>query len=452
MYLLIINLFIMMKKLLYFLLIVPFVSNAQWTSQATGFSTVSRGVEDINIVDANTVWALGYDGSSTTPANVQEYTKTTNGGTTWTTGSINIGNTTLELTNISAVDASTAWVGAVSSTNGMGGVWKTSNGGTTWTQQNATAYTNTSSFFNVVHFFDSNTGITQGDPITTTDFEVYKTIDGGSTWSVIPAASMPNIVSGEWGYNGGNVAAGNSFWFVTNKGNIYKTADMGTTWSKYSTPITDFSGASIGGSLYFSDNNNGVLLARSGSGTTATYILYTTSNGGMTWSAGTSYTQPYRTLAFIPGTTTLVGTGTDGTTYSSAVSYNMGTNWTVIDSGTQRTGVAFLNGTTGWAGGFTTSSTAAGIYKYTGASLKNEAFDVAGFSVYPNPVNDTFTIQNGNNIAISGLTISDINGRTVKTLNLNSLENINISDLNSGVYFLNITSDIGSATKKIIKN
>jgi hypothetical protein len=36
---------------------------------------------------------------------------------------------------------------------------------------------------------------------------------------------------------------------------------------------------------------------------------------------------------------------------------------------------------------------------------------------------------------------------------VNAIENqINISDLNSGVYFLNITSENGSATKKIIKN
>jgi len=442
----------MMKKLLYLLCVIPTATFAQWTSQATGFPTVSRGVEDISIVDANVVWALGYDGSSATPANIQEFTKTTNGGTTWTPGPINVGNTALTITNIAPVSATTAWVGAVDATAGLGGVWKTSDGGTTWTKQNATAYTNAASYFNVVHFFNATTGITQGDPIGL-DFEMYRTTDAGTTWTAIPGFNLPNIVSGEWGYNGGNVGIGNSFWFVTNKGNIYKTSDAGVTWAKYSTPITDFSGTSVGGSIYFANDNTGVLLARNGSGTTATYTLYTTSNGGMTWSAGTAYTQPYRSLAFIPGTTTLVGTGTDGTTYSSAVSYNMGSSWTVIDSGTQRTGVAFLNGTTGWAGGFTTSSAAGGIFKYSGPTLKNNTFEAAGFSVYPNPVEDNFTIQNGNNIAISGLTISDINGRTVKTINVNAIENqINISDLNSGVYFLNITSVNGSATKKIIKN
>lgn len=46
-----------MKKLLYLILIVPFISNAQfWTEKATTFATASRGISGISIVDANTVW------------------------------------------------------------------------------------------------------------------------------------------------------------------------------------------------------------------------------------------------------------------------------------------------------------------------------------------------------------------------------------------------------------
>ena len=76
----------MKKLLLNFLLISSFGMNAQWTTQATSFTNVSEGVENISIIDANTVWALGYDGSSATPANFQEFALTVNGGTTWTHG------------------------------------------------------------------------------------------------------------------------------------------------------------------------------------------------------------------------------------------------------------------------------------------------------------------------------------------------------------------------------
>ncbi|MBC7864075.1 MAG: glycosyl transferase, partial [Bacteroidia bacterium] len=56
-----------MKKLLLTLvsLSLTSLSFAQWTDQATGFGTPSRGVNSINIVDANTVWVGSYDGTNT---------------------------------------------------------------------------------------------------------------------------------------------------------------------------------------------------------------------------------------------------------------------------------------------------------------------------------------------------------------------------------------------------
>lgn len=85
--------------------------------------------------------------------------------------------------------------------------------------------------------------------------------------------------------------------------------------------------------------------------------------------------------------------------------------------------------------------------------LSTKSFEAVGLSVYPNPVNNAFTIESKNDLAINSLTISDINGRTVKTINVNAIDNeINISELNSGIYFLNIDTNNGTATKKIIKN
>ena len=84
--------------------------------------------------------------------------------------------------------------------------------------------------------------------------------------------------------------------------------------------------------------------------------------------------------------------------------------------------------------------------------LSTTSFELEGLSVYPNPVNDSFSIKNDKNIAIKQATLSDINGRIVKNINTNSLENISISELNTGIYFLSLSSDSGSTTKKIIKN
>ncbi len=83
----------------------------------------------------------------------------------------------------------------------------------------------------------------------------------------------------------------------------------------------------------------------------------------------------------------------------------------------------------------------------------NEAF-ARKFSTYPNPANNVVNISNNDNIILTNVAINDINGRTVKTIKVNNLSEVqlNVNDLSSGVYFMNITTDSGTAVKKFIKN
>ena len=57
-----------------------------WISQNTSFPNISTGVRNISIVDENVVWASGYNGSGD-GENYQVFTKTTNGGSSWSSGS-----------------------------------------------------------------------------------------------------------------------------------------------------------------------------------------------------------------------------------------------------------------------------------------------------------------------------------------------------------------------------
>lgn len=86
--------------------------------------------------------------------------------------------------------------------------------------------------------------------------------------------------------------------------------------------------------------------------------------------------------------------------------------------------------------------------------LSTNEFLASKLSVYPNPSNDIVNISSDSNVLLSNLNITDLNGRTVKTVKLNgeASAQISISDLSAGVYMMNINSDQGSATKKIIKN
>lgn len=76
------------------------------------------------------------------------------------------------------------------------------------------------------------------------------------------------------------------------------------------------------------------------------------------------------------------------------------------------------------------------------------------FSIYPNPATDVINISNADNIHVNSVAVVDFNGRTVKTLSYDGVTEaaINISDLSAGMYLLNVSSDKGTMTKKIVKN
>lgn len=89
-------------------------------------------------------------------------------------------------------------------------------------------------------------------------------------------------------------------------------------------------------------------------------------------------------------------------------------------------------------------------FSVTTASASVDSPLANSFSVYPNPAKDVLNISNSIGAELLSVTVTDLNGRTVKQIN-SSVEQINISDLNAGVYFVNINSTEGSLTKKIVK-
>ena len=438
-----------MKKILLSLslLLASYGMTAQvWTPQATGFDAASRGISEISIVDANTVWALAYDGSGT-DAVVQEFTRTTNGGTTWTPGFINGIDAEWTINNISAVDANTAWVSAIDSNLGLGGVFKTTDGGTTWVQKNELAYTTFGeTFLNGVHFFDANNGVSYGDPVNNV-LEIYTTSDGGDTWTPVIPANIPALLPNEYGYNGGNVFVGTTGYLVTNKGRIFRSADMGITWTVSQTPLVDFSATTQSGRLAFSTPLNGCILKTAGTA----YTFYTTNDGGATWSAGTPYTGLYRLLTYIPGTSTIVATSQVDTNSGSAYSTDNGVTWTSIDAGEQRGVSSFFNGSTGWSAGFSQNATTGGIFKFNG-TLSNADFATTKFSVYPNPSSSLVTISSVDFDSYK-LKVTDITGKVMMNKELNGLENaVDVSNFSNGIYFFEVNAGNKTETIKIIKN
>ncbi len=84
--------------------------------------------------------------------------------------------------------------------------------------------------------------------------------------------------------------------------------------------------------------------------------------------------------------------------------------------------------------------------------LSNEKFVESSFSIYPNPVKNTLSIENELFNENYSIQISDLNGRAIKNINSsNASLTIDMSEFQNGIYFVLVSTDKGKFVKKIIK-
>ncbi|MBW2963022.1 T9SS type A sorting domain-containing protein [Mesonia aestuariivivens] len=92
-------------------------------------------------------------------------------------------------------------------------------------------------------------------------------------------------------------------------------------------------------------------------------------------------------------------------------------------------------------------------YLDTEVALFTNTFLQANFSIYPNPTSGVINFRLDNNLDIDSVKIYAINGKIVKTFSEKELKNnnqINVSELLSGVYFLQLQSKKSEVTRKLI--
>jgi photosystem II stability/assembly factor-like uncharacterized protein len=428
--------------------------NAQWVTENTAFVKPSRGIRNISIVNANTVWVSTYNGAGSGGPS-HDFSRTINGGTTWIAYSIKTIPAIAAVNNISnicAVGQDTAWACMYGdNTASVGGIYYTTNGGLTWTKQTTAAF-NVGSFPDFVYFFDKNKGIAFGDP-NTTAFEIYTTTDGGTTWTVVPSANIPApLASGEYGNVNAYATNGSTIWAATTAGRVLKSTDMGVHWTAavISTP-----GVSVN-KIVFKDATHG--LATVGAKNDS---LMRTSDGGATWALVAKTGRfLHSDICYASGTNAMyictgAATGLTGTSYS----LDDGTTWKTQDTIAQHTAVSFLNTNTGWTGGFNTSATVGGIFKWTSSTImgvhENQQME-AGLNVYPNPNDGHFQIalKDASGKPVQVL-VFDITGKVVfdaSEANGNSVfvKDLDLSSYSHGMYFVQIRDGEKTSTKKII--
>lgn len=462
----------MIKNLLFsivaFAISISLNAQAVWTQQNTAFTNLPTaiGVDQVSVVDANTVWVRGFNGSGAGSV-LKVFSRTNNGGTTWTAG-----NFTQLAANempyvLGAVNYTTAFAVVMDTVSYATSLWGTTNGGTTWVKE-TTMFTNASSFANGVRFWDSQRGFCHGDPIDS-KYEIYTTADGGDTWTLNATAPAPSS-SSEYGFNGFDcmaVVPGGVGFIMTNMGRVLRTTDYGATWAATPNPAFTPSTAYGSNKIYASSAN--YIICAGFTTSTNTWAWKYTSDGGTTWNNYTPGAPFYEyTMTYVPGSPNMFVATSPYTTSAMGVAYsnNGGLTWAdftdpllqPLGSNIQCLGVGFASMQTGWVGNYDQANSVNSILKFQDLTAGENILTVVNgndINMYPNPSEGPVTFSiNGPESTPATIKVHDVTGRLV----FNSALQVNgqttaaydFSQNGSGLYIVTITSGNTIKTEKLI--
>lgn len=443
-----------------YIVVYPLVSGV-WMPQATGFTAQYQGIDYICIVNPDTVWADAYDGSGQ-GADVLEFTKTTDGGNTWTPGLYNGVPSSCSVSSISAVSANKAWIATYRTSDTVPvtaqGIYATTDGGQTWTKQSSASFISNSSFPDGVHFWNANDGFCFGDPVNGY-FQIYTTTDGGNTWTQVPNSNVPGAATGEYGYTNLYATYGDStIWFGTNEGRVYKSTDRGHHWTVSTTGMSDMS------ALGFHNDSVGIAthVSYDSKGNISSVTMVKTTDGGATWTSVIPAGDYFKSdVAVVPNAQgMLVGVQDENTLLEcgSAYSLDEGNTWTKLDDSVQYTMVRFYSSSVGWAGGFSENSSSRGIWKWLGIPPTGVTeLPVAGviIKVYPNPTEGIVHFYLPKNETVTGISIYNLEGKLVSRPESNQTYAgqdyvMDLKGLSSGIYVAVVRTKQGVSRIKLV--
>lgn len=324
----------------------------------------------IGVVDDSVVWVSGARGT---------WLRTLNGGATWAAGMVP-GADSLQFRDVHAVSATTAYLLSIGE-GPQSRIYKTTDGGASWSLQFMNREPR--AFFDCFGFWDARSGIAFSDSFDGR-FLLITTVDGGATWSPIPVDRLPGANAGEGAFASSGtcvvVQGDATAWVGTGAGGsgsrVLRTTDRGRTWSVVQTPIVRGASAGIT-TLAFRDARNGAALGGDISQPdSVTDNIAITRDRGSTWTlaARPPFTGAVYGSSWVPGASspTLAAVGPKGIAYS----VDEARTWLALDT-LNHWSVAFAAPDRGWAVGPNGRITRIRLFSRTEASPRRTPRTIA---------------------------------------------------------------------------
>ena len=192
-------------------------------------SGTTNGLIAVWPVNPRIVWASGRNGT---------FTVTTDGGRTWN-ASVVPGAEALQFRDVQAFNADIAYLMSIGDNPTDFRIYKTVDGGASWTIQFENQ--NPNAFYDGIAFWTPHRGIAHSDSINGV-FPDLRTTDG-TTWQDI-SDNMPPALPGEFSFASSGTCVttqgGRNAWIATGGAAVARvlaTRDGGDTWNAYNTPL-----------------------------------------------------------------------------------------------------------------------------------------------------------------------------------------------------------------------
>ena len=312
-------------------------------------SGTTNGLIAVSPVNPQVVWASGRAGT---------FTVTTDGGQTWKAGVVP-GAETLQFRDVQGFSAKVAYLMSIGTSGDPGDfrIYKTEDGGATWTLQFQNQLPG--AFYDCLAFWTPGRGIAQSDSVNGV-FPTLRTTDG-TTWQDI-SGNMPPALPGEGSFAASGTCVttqgGQNAWVATGASSIARilaTRDGGDTWNAYDTPLV--TGPSAGAfTVAFRNPWNGIVGGGDlDPGDPNSAYTAISSDGGVTW----TLTNPPPVTGAIFGLSYVGKNGNGGGNDGRAVvitANDGGAAWTPDEGSTWHTlpgvsgfwSVAFVSPKAGW--------------------------------------------------------------------------------------------------------